>query len=64
VAGFFFFGLVYRRQIWPLRVAGPLPLAVGVDRGHPRWPDLFFFFLGSGSPEVAAFVAGDGGGRR
>jgi hypothetical protein len=23
------------------------PLAVGVDRGHPQWPDLslFFFFL-------------------
>jgi hypothetical protein len=41
-----------------------LPLAVGVDRGHPQWPDLFFFFsperaVGSGvcSPEV-------GGGRR
>jgi hypothetical protein len=30
-----------------------LPLAVGVDRGHPQWPDLsfiffiFFFFAGS-----------------
>jgi hypothetical protein len=34
------------------------PLAVGVDRGHPQWPDLslfFFFFFG---------FAGDGGGRR
>jgi hypothetical protein len=49
-------------------VAGPLPLAVGVDRGHPRWPDLsFFFFLVRRksrrrwrrlSPEMAA-----GGGR-
>jgi hypothetical protein len=31
-----------------------LPLAVGVDRGHPQWPDLFFFF----------FPAGEGGGRQ
>jgi hypothetical protein len=31
-----------------------LPLAVGVDRGHPQWPDLFF---------SARIVAGDGGGR-
>jgi hypothetical protein len=23
-----------------------LPLAVGVDRGHPQWQDLFFFFVG------------------
>jgi hypothetical protein len=38
-------------------VAGSLPLAVGVDRGHPQWPDLsFFFFLFDG--KVA------GGGRR
>jgi hypothetical protein len=22
-----------------------LPLAVGVDRSHPQWPDLFFFFF-------------------
>jgi hypothetical protein len=22
-----------------------LPLAVGVDRGHPQWSDLFFFFF-------------------
>jgi hypothetical protein len=61
VAGsfFFFFWLVYRRQIWPLRVAGSLPLAVGVDRGHPRWPDLSFFFWFAGK------VAGGGGvGRR
>jgi hypothetical protein len=20
-----------------------LPLAIGVDRSHPQWPDLFFF---------------------
>jgi hypothetical protein len=33
-----------------------LPLAIGVDRGHPQWPDLFFFFAGKG--------AGEGGGRR
>jgi hypothetical protein len=26
-----------------------LPLAIGVDRGHPQWSDLFFFF----SPEKA-----------
>jgi hypothetical protein len=34
------------------------PLAVGVDRGHPQWPDLslFFFFWFTGK------VAGDGGG--
>jgi hypothetical protein len=40
-------------------VAGSLPLAVGVDRGHPQWPDLSFFFLPEKSPEVAA-----GGGVR
>jgi hypothetical protein len=34
-----------------------LPLAVGVDRGHPQWPDLFFFFL-------AEKVVGEGGGQR
>jgi hypothetical protein len=41
-----------------------LPLVVGVDRGHPQWPDLSLFFfsperaVGGGfcSPEV-----GDGG---
>jgi hypothetical protein len=22
-----------------------LPLATGVDRGHPQWPDLFSFFF-------------------
>jgi hypothetical protein len=33
-----------------------LPLAVGVDRGHPQWPDLFFF-LPEKSPERA--VGGD-----
>ena len=22
-----------------------LPLAVGVDRGHPQWPDQIFFLL-------------------
>jgi hypothetical protein len=45
---FFFFGFTGspERQIGPLRVAGSLPLAVGVDRGHPQWLDLFssFFF--------------------
>jgi hypothetical protein len=36
-------------------VAGSLPLAVGVDRGHPQWPDLsFLFFSPEKSPEVAA----------
>jgi hypothetical protein len=45
-----------------------LPLAVGVDRGHPQWPDLFFFFFAGKSPEKA--VGGGvcspelGGGRR
>jgi hypothetical protein len=33
------------RETWPLRVAGSLPLAVGVDRGHPQWPDLSFFLF-------------------
>jgi hypothetical protein len=51
----FFFSLVGSPER-PLRVAGSLPLAVGVDRGHPQWPDLFFFFLFAG--KVA------GGGRR
>jgi hypothetical protein len=44
-----------------------LPLAVGVDRGHPQWPGLFFF-----SPEksLERVVGGSvcspevGGGRR
>jgi hypothetical protein len=27
-----------------------LPLAIGVDRGHPQWPDLFFF-LSEKAPE-------------
>jgi hypothetical protein len=38
-----------------------LPLAVGVDCGHPQWPDLFlffFFFLPEKSPERAV-----GGGK-
>jgi hypothetical protein len=44
-------------------VAGSLPLAVGVDRGHPQWPYLssFFFF---GSPEKSPEVAAGGGVRR
>jgi hypothetical protein len=29
------------------------PLAVGVDRGHPQWPDLSLFFFLLGSPEMA-----------
>ena len=41
---FFFFGSS-ERQIWPLRVARSLPLAVGVDRGHPQWSDLSFFIF-------------------
>jgi hypothetical protein len=58
VAGFFFFFVGSpERQIWPLRVAGSLPLAVGVDRSHPQWPDLsFFFFLFS--PEKLLEVGG------
>jgi hypothetical protein len=52
---FFFFWLVHRRQIWPLRVAESLPLAVEVDRGHPQWLDLSFFFC---SPEKSPMVSG------
>jgi hypothetical protein len=40
----FFFSLVGSPER-PLRVAGSLPLAVAVDRGHPQWPDLFFFWV-------------------
>jgi hypothetical protein len=69
-ARWIFFGSL-ERQKWPLGVAGSLPLAVGVDRGHPQWPDLsfffFFFFLPKKSPEVggkwrwvAAFIARGG----
>jgi hypothetical protein len=36
------------------------PLTVGVDRGHPQWPDLSLFFFLS----FAGKVAGDDGGRR
>jgi hypothetical protein len=43
-ARWIFFGSL-ERQKWPLGVAGSLPLAVGVDRGHPQWPDLSFFFF-------------------
>jgi hypothetical protein len=52
---FFWFASSPKRQIGPLRVAGSLPLAVGVDRGHPQWPDLFssFFFSLEKSPEKA-----------
>jgi hypothetical protein len=62
--------LLSERQKWPLGVAKSLspPLGVGVDRAHPLWPDLsfffkFFFILPEKSPEVggewrwmAAFV--------
>jgi hypothetical protein len=34
-----------------------LPLAVGVDRGHPQWLDLSFFF----SPEKLSERAVGGG---
>jgi hypothetical protein len=30
-----------------------LPLTVGVDCGHPQWPDLLFFFLPEKSSERA-----------
>jgi hypothetical protein len=47
-----------------------LPLANGVDRGHPQWPDLFSFFFFS--PEKSSERAVDddvcslevGGGRQ
>jgi hypothetical protein len=37
---------------WPLGWIAATPRPLGVDRGHPQWPDLsilffFFFFLGS-----------------
>jgi hypothetical protein len=49
---FFFFGSS-KRQIWPLRVAGSLPLAVGVDAATPSGRIyLFFFFLLEKSSEV------------
>jgi hypothetical protein len=61
---FFFFWLVHQRQIWPLRVAGSLPLAVGVDRNHPQWPDLsFFFFVRRKSRRRWAAASVAGGGR-
>jgi hypothetical protein len=53
---FFFFGFAETK----MATGGgqiSLPLAVGVDRGHPQWPDLssssssFFFFLPEKSPE-------------
>jgi hypothetical protein len=37
-----------------------LPLAVGVDRGHPQWPDLSLFFIGEGGGWRLLFA---GGGR-
>jgi hypothetical protein len=30
-----------------------LPLAIGVDHGHPQWRDLFFLFLLEKSSERA-----------
>jgi hypothetical protein len=45
-----------------------LPLAVGVDRGHSQWPDLFFFFSSEKSPERevggGVYSPEVGGGRR
>jgi hypothetical protein len=38
------------------------PLAVGVDRGHPQWPDLSLFFFFWSFTEK--FVGDDGGRRR
>jgi hypothetical protein len=62
---FFWFGSP-ERQIWLLRMVGSLPLAVGVDRGHPQWPDLssssFFVTenVTGGRRWVAALFAGGG----
>jgi hypothetical protein len=40
---------------WPLGWISATPRPLGVDRGHPQWPDLciFFFFFSwcAGSPE-------------
>jgi hypothetical protein len=56
---FFWFAGLPERQIWPMRVAGSLPLAIGVDRGQPKWPDLsFFFFFFVGLPEMSPEVGG------
>jgi hypothetical protein len=55
---FFFFGFAGDKNgHWGGRIS--LPLAVGVDRGHPQWPDLSFFFF-----FFAGKVAGEGGGWR
>jgi hypothetical protein len=40
-----------------------LPLAIGVDRGHPQWPDLFFFFFFP-LEKSSERVVGDGEWRR
>jgi hypothetical protein len=59
----FFFGSP-ERQKWPPRVAGSLspwplgwiaatPRPLGVDHGHPQWPDLFFFWVGSPERHMA-----------
>jgi hypothetical protein len=38
---------------WPLGWILATPRPLGVDRGHPQWPDLciFFFSWCAGSPE-------------
>jgi hypothetical protein len=43
-------------------VAGSLPLAVGVDHGHPQWLDLYFFFVRRKSHR--RWAANGGGWRR
>jgi hypothetical protein len=55
----FFFGLLvrWRDKYGPPRVAGSLPLVVGVDRGHPQWPNLSFFFFFENVAEGGRWVA-------
>jgi hypothetical protein len=45
-------------------VAGSLPLAIGVDCGHPQWPDLSLFFFFVRRKSRWRWAANGGGWRR